>query len=98
MSLDNLKICCAIAPAVLIAGLGGGCASPVPAREPYAAASAATIEPPQGSSWEAVLPSPEVARWHEFVDPRDLESYGRADQRLAAATGSDITSERSNVT
>lgn len=90
MSLDNLKMCAALATAILIAGLGGGCAAPVPAREPSAAASAVAVEPPQGSSWESVLPTPEVARWHEFVDPRSLESFGRADQRLAVATGSDI--------
>lgn len=90
MSLNNLKMCAALAPAILLVGFGGGCASPVPSREPFAAASAATIEPPQGSSWESVLPSPEVARWHEFIDPRNMESYGRADHRLAAASGSDV--------
>lgn len=89
MSLDNLKICCVIAPAVLIAGLGGGCASSVPQREQLAAQSSASIAPPQGSSWESVFASPEVARWHEFVDPREMDSYGRSDDRLAAAPAAD---------
>lgn len=55
------------------------------------ASAADVLEPGQGGAWEAVLASPDVARWHEYTDPSQLESFGRADARLAAGShGDDI--------
>jgi hypothetical protein len=72
-----------LALVVLLAPLTLGACAASP-RGPSAAAPREPIARAQGSAWETVLPTPDLARWRQAYAPWELPEYARRDGDISA--------------